>query len=66
MVEPVEEKLQYISLNEAAKHCDYSQEYLSLRIRQGKLRGKKFARNWVTKKEWLEEYLKKVHERNAN
>jgi hypothetical protein len=65
-IKMVEEKSQYISLNEAAKHCDYSQEYLSLRIRQGKLRGKKFARNWVTKKEWLEEYLYEVREHNAN
>ncbi|MFH1894280.1 MAG: hypothetical protein ABH813_00015 [Patescibacteria group bacterium] len=62
----VEEKAQYISLQEATEYCDYSQEYLSLRIRQGKLRGKKFARNWVTKKEWLEEYLKEVRERNCN
>lgn len=62
----VEEKPQYISLQEATKYCDYSQEYLSLRIRQGKLRGKKFARNWVTKKEWLEEYLKEVREYNCN
>jgi hypothetical protein len=61
-----EERLQYISLQEATKYCDYSQEYLSLRIRQGKLRGKKFARNWVTKKEWLEEYLKEVRDYNCN
>jgi len=62
----VEEKSQYISLQEATKYCDYSQEYLSLRIRQGKLKGIKFARNWVTKKEWLKEYLKDVRENNCN
>jgi len=62
----IDEKLQYISLQDATKYCDYSQEYLSLRIRQGKLRGKKFARNWVTKKEWLEDYLKRVREHNCN
>ena len=47
----------YISLTEATRYCDYSQEYLSLRARQGKLKSVKFGRNWVTKKEWLEEYL---------
>ena len=56
----------YISLQEAAQCCNYSQEYLSLRARQGKLRALKFGRNWVTKKEWLEEYLKKVEEYNNN
>ena len=54
----------YISLQEAKKYCSYSQEYLGLRARQGKLKAAKFGRNWVTKKEWLEEYLKKVEEYN--
>jgi len=54
----------YISLQEAAKNCHYSQEYLSLRARQGKLKAVKFGRNWITKKEWLEEYLEKVEEYN--
>jgi hypothetical protein len=56
----------YISLQEATKYCPYTQEYLSLRARQGKLKAVKFGRNWVTKKEWLEEYLKKVEEYNNN
>ena len=47
----------YISLSEATKFCNYSQEYLSLRARQGKLKAVKFGRNWITKKEWLDEYL---------
>jgi len=34
----------------------HSQQYLSLRARQGKLKAVKFGRNWVTKKEWVEEY----------
>ena len=54
----------YISLQEAKEYCDYSQEYLSLRARQGKLKSVKFGRNWVTKKEWLDEYLQKVEEYN--
>ncbi|HJN62271.1 MAG TPA: hypothetical protein QGH92_01555, partial [Candidatus Parcubacteria bacterium] len=55
----------YISLQEATKYCNYSQEYLSLRARKGKLRALKFGRNWVTKKEWLNEYLDKIKEYNG-
>jgi hypothetical protein len=47
----------YITLKEATRFCDYSQEYLSLRARRGKLKAVKFGRNWMTKKEWLDEYL---------
>jgi hypothetical protein len=59
-------KFSYISLQEATNYCNYSQEYLSLRARQGKLRAVKFGRNWVTKKEWLDDYLKRVVEFNNN
>lgn len=55
-----EEKSKYISLREATKYCSYSQEYLSLRARQGKLKAVKIGRNWVTKKEWIQEYIEKV------
>jgi hypothetical protein len=51
----------YISLQEATQYCGYTQEYLSLRARQGKLKAVKFGRNWVTKKEWLDEYLQGNH-----
>ena len=54
----------YISLQEATKYCNYSQEYLSLRARQGKLKAIKFGRNWVIKKEWLNEYLIGIKEYN--
>lgn len=54
-IEPI-----YLSLQEATQYCNYSQEYLSLRARQGKLRAVKFGRNWLTKKEWLKEYLRRV------
>ena len=50
----------YISLAEAAKLYGHSQEYLSLRARQGKLKAVKFGRNWVTTKEWVGEYLKEA------
>jgi len=56
----------YISLQEATKYCVYTQEYLSLRARQGKLKAIKFGRNWVTTKDWLEEYLGKIVEYNNN
>lgn len=47
----------YISLQQASKLCPYSQEYLSLRARQGKLKAVKLGRNWVCTKEWLQEYI---------
>jgi len=49
----------YIPLSEAAKYTPYSAEYLSLRARQGKLRAIKIGKIWVTKREWVEEYLRK-------
>ena len=49
----------YISLAVASSLCQYSQEYLSLRARQGKLKAVKRARKWVTTKEWLQEYVEK-------
>ncbi len=52
----------YISLQEATKYCNHSQEYLALRARQGKLKAVKFDQNWITKKEWLEMYLERVEE----
>ncbi len=61
-----ENELVYTSLQEATKYCPYSQEYLALRARQGKLRALKFGRNWVTRKEWLEEYLGQVEEYKNN
>lgn len=59
-----EKESEFISLQEATKYCHYSQEYLSLRARQGKLKAIKFGRNWVIKKEWLTEYLEKIKENN--
>ncbi len=58
------EKENYISLQEATKYCNYSQEYLSLRARQGKLEAIKLDRNWMTKREWVEKYMAKTEEYN--
>ncbi len=52
--------IKYISLTQASSQCDYSQEYLSLRARQGKLKSVKIGRNWVTTEEWLKEYIKTI------
>jgi len=62
----LEEESVFISLKEATQFCNYSQEYLSLRARQGKLKAIKFGKNWVIKKEWLEEYLQKIEEYSRN
>ncbi len=56
-------KNKYILLREATKYCNYSQSYLSLRARQGKLKAKKIKRNWYTTKEWLQDYLDNVAEK---
>jgi hypothetical protein len=61
----MEKNEQYISLQKATEYCEYSQEYLSLRARQGKLKAVKIGRNWVTKKEWLEGYLKIFNNKNG-
>ncbi|MCK4859194.1 MAG: hypothetical protein KAS87_01405, partial [Candidatus Omnitrophica bacterium] len=50
------EETEYISLFEAAKISGYAQDYLSLLCRQGKLKGEKIGRNWVTTYQWLDEY----------
>lgn len=51
-----------ISLTEAVKYCNYSQEYLSLRARSKKLKSVKVGRNWMTTVGWLNEYLQRVEE----
>ncbi|KKT17555.1 MAG: Fic family protein [Parcubacteria group bacterium GW2011_GWB1_43_6] len=53
---------EYISLQDATKFCNYSQEYLSLRARTGKLKSVKLGRNWVTTREWLVDYAGRVEE----
>jgi Fic family protein len=57
------ESKEYLSLAEAAKISknNYSEEYLSLLARNGKIGAVKFNRNWKITKEALEEY-EKEHE----
>ena len=49
---------EFISLAKAAKGTPYSQEYLSLLARRGKIEAIKLGRNWFIKKEALENYRK--------
>ena len=51
------EKQGFISLKEASKYCDYSQEYLSLLARKGKVSAIKLNKEWVTTREALEDYI---------
>ena len=55
-------KKEYISLHKASKYCPYSQDYLSLRARQGKLKAIKLGRNWVTTIEWIDDYIEKTQD----
>ena len=58
----MKEKVKLISLREASQNCEYSQEYLSLRARQGKLKAVKKNKKWMTTKEWLSEYIGKAED----
>ena len=50
---------EFILLSEAAKETPYSQEYLSLLARQGKLGAIKISRNWMISRYELKRYLEK-------
>lgn len=50
----------YISLKDATKYCSYSLEYLSLLARTGKLPAIKFGRNWMTTREAIDDYKKRI------
>jgi len=51
---------EYIPLAEAARGTPYSQEYLSLLARKGRLEAIKRGRNWVTTRRAVEAYLRSV------
>jgi len=50
--------LEYIPLSNAAKGTPYTQEYLSLLARKGRLDAVKISRNWMTTKKAVNEYIK--------
>lgn len=47
----------FITLREVTAYCDYSQEYLSLLARKGRLAAVKIGKDWMTTKEAIEEYI---------
>lgn len=53
----------WVSLAEAAIGTTYSQEYLSLLARSGKLRAKKRGRNWLTTRRAIKEYAAQKYTR---
>ncbi|MBP9822521.1 MAG: hypothetical protein KBC81_03730, partial [Candidatus Pacebacteria bacterium] len=55
--QPKKSPSQWISIQEASHHAPYSQEYLSLLARRGKIFAKKIGRNWYTTHEALASYV---------
>lgn len=47
----------YLPLKEVCKDTPYSQEYLSLLARRGKIEAVKFGRNWFASKEAIRKYI---------
>lgn len=54
------DKNKYISLTEASRYTPYSQEYLSLRARQGKLKAIKLGRDWQTTMNAVSDYMREI------
>ena len=51
---------QYVPLSVLAKRFPYSQEYLSLLARQGKIDAHKNSRNWVATERSIQDYIKSI------
>lgn len=49
---------EFVTLAEASKDFPYSQEYLSLLARRGRIEAVKLGRNWFIKKEAIRKYIK--------
>jgi Fic family protein len=54
----------YLPLREICKDTPYSQEYLSLLARRGKIGAVKFGRNWFMPKEALKKYIASLKNTN--
>jgi excisionase family DNA binding protein len=52
------EELETLTLREASTQSPYTQEYLSLRARDGSLGAYKEGRNWRITREDLDQYIK--------
>lgn len=64
-ITPATDKDEFISLSEATKYCDYSQEYLSKLAKEGRLDAHKKSRNWVTTKNAILEYMAKYGKKST-
>jgi excisionase family DNA binding protein len=62
-VKSTDESGRFLSLEEAAKLVPYSQEYLSLLARRGRLAAVKIGKNWHVTQEALNDYLAGVSPR---
>jgi len=62
-VKSSDESSRFLSLGEAAKLVPYSQEYLSLLARRGRLAAVKIGKNWHVTQEALDDYLAGVSPR---
>jgi excisionase family DNA binding protein len=54
----------YMPLAEAASKCKYSQEYLSLLARKGRLEAVKFGKRWMISRRALDDYMKEISDKN--
>ncbi len=59
-----EEGEEFITLAEASRECRYSQEYLSLLARKGRIDAVKFGRIWTISRKVLEDYVREQERRN--
>ena len=59
-----EKKEEYITLFQATKICSYSEPYLRLRARQGKLKSIKLGKKWMTTADWISDYVMRAKEWN--
>ena len=46
-----------ISIKEAARFCGLSERHIRLLLKQEKIKGKKLGHDWVTTKEFVNEYI---------
>jgi hypothetical protein len=60
------ENEELISLSEAAAICGLHPKHLGLLARQGKLSARKIARNWVTTRAAVEDYMRDSEKRSKD
>lgn len=48
---------EWISVQEAAAYTGYTVQHIRYLLREGKVKGRRFGRDWFTTREALDEYL---------